>query len=119
MDTAKVVLHYLRNKTALTMSFQGYNMYIYFVLHRLIVFTIMMILNLADDQQVHCSQSHNFICRCECTHTETLSEAVKLLKAEYLLRAIDEHEMDQAILFCRTKLDCDNMEQYLMSHGGE
>ncbi|XP_065896909.1 ATP-dependent RNA helicase DDX1-like [Dysidea avara] len=49
---------------------------------------------------------------------ETLSEAVKLLKAEYLLRAIDEHEMDQAILFCRTKLDCDNMEQYLMSHGG-
>ena len=81
------------------------------------VFTIMMILNLADDQQVHCSPPHNFMCRY--MHTETLSEAVKLLKAEYLLKAINEHEMDQAILFCRTKLDCDNMEQYLLSKGGE
>ena len=26
--------------------------------------------------------------------------------------------MDQAIIFCRTKLDCDNVEQYLVSLGG-
>ena len=26
--------------------------------------------------------------------------------------------MDQAILFCRTKLDCDNLERYLCSRGG-
>ncbi|XP_020905751.1 ATP-dependent RNA helicase DDX1 isoform X2 [Exaiptasia diaphana] len=49
---------------------------------------------------------------------EALSEAVKMLKAEYLKRAIDEHKMDTAIIFCRTKIDCDNTEQYLLSYGG-
>ena len=49
-----------------------------------------------------------------------LSEAVKILKGEYTVRAIDEHKMDQdkAIIFCRTKIDCDNMEQYLNRRGG-
>ena len=49
---------------------------------------------------------------------ECLSEAVKILKVEYLVTAIQEHKMDQAIIFCRTKLDCDNVEQYLVSLGG-
>ena len=49
---------------------------------------------------------------------ECLSEAVKILKVEYLVTAIKEHKMDQAIIFCRTKLDCDNVEQYLVSLGG-
>ncbi|XP_023221949.1 ATP-dependent RNA helicase DDX1-like [Centruroides sculpturatus] len=49
---------------------------------------------------------------------ETLSEAVKLLKGEYTVRAINEHKMDQGIIFCRTKLDCDNMENYLNQIGG-
>lgn len=44
---------------------------------------------------------------------EALSEAVKMLKGEYCVRAIDEHRMDRAIIFCRTKLDCDNLERYL------
>ncbi|XP_050296247.1 ATP-dependent RNA helicase Ddx1 [Anthonomus grandis grandis] len=44
---------------------------------------------------------------------ETLSEAVKILKGEYVIRAIDVHEMDRAIIFCRTKLDCDNLEKYM------
>lgn len=44
---------------------------------------------------------------------ETLSEAVKILKGEYCIRAIKEHNMDRAIIFCRTKLDCDNLERYL------
>lgn len=44
---------------------------------------------------------------------ETFSEAVKLLKGEYLLRALDEHNMNMALIFCRTKLDCDNLENYL------
>lgn len=55
------------------------------------------------------------------THTsspESLSEAVKLLKANYLVKAIDSLKMDQAIIFCRTKLDCDNIENYLISLGG-
>lgn len=46
---------------------------------------------------------------------ETFSEAVKLLKGEYCIRAIEEHKMDRAIIFCRTKLDCDNLERYFKS----
>ena len=50
--------------------------------------------------------------------TEVLSEAVKLLKGEYTIAAIREHKMDKAIIFCRTKVDCDNMEHYLNQNGG-
>ena len=46
-----------------------------------------------------------------------LSEAVKLLKGEYCVRAITELSMDYAIIFCRTKVDCDNLESYLNSIG--
>lgn len=49
---------------------------------------------------------------------DTLSEAVKLLKGEYVLKAIEEHKMDRAIIFCRTKLDCDNLEKYIKQTGG-
>nr|CAD7412483.1 unnamed protein product [Timema poppensis] len=49
---------------------------------------------------------------------ETLSEAVKMLKGDYCVRAINEHKMDRAIIFCRTKLDCDNLERYLNQLGG-
>ena len=49
---------------------------------------------------------------------EMLSEAVKMLKGEYTIRAIRQMKMDRAIIFCRTKLDCDNMENYLNKHGG-
>ncbi|XP_070575608.1 ATP-dependent RNA helicase DDX1-like [Ptychodera flava] len=51
-------------------------------------------------------------------HKETLSEAVKMLKPEYVVTAIKHHRMDQAIIFCRTKLDCDNLEQYFVTMGG-
>ena len=37
---------------------------------------------------------------------------------EYCLKAIRQHKMDQAIIFCRTKLDCDNMETYFKQQGG-
>lgn len=49
---------------------------------------------------------------------ETLSEALKILKGEYCVRAINEHKMDQALIFCRTKLDCDNLEKYFNQLGG-
>ena len=49
---------------------------------------------------------------------EMMSEAVKMLKGEYTIRAIKQMKMDRAIIFCRTKLDCDNMENYLNKHGG-
>ncbi|XP_063839846.1 ATP-dependent RNA helicase Ddx1-like [Scylla paramamosain] len=49
---------------------------------------------------------------------ETLSEAVKMLKGELCVKAIDMHNMDKALIFCRTKLDCDNMERYFNQIGG-
>ncbi|UYV62061.1 DDX1 [Cordylochernes scorpioides] len=48
---------------------------------------------------------------------ETLSEAVKILKGQYALQAINQQKMDQGIIFCRTKVDCDNMERFLNSCG--
>ncbi|PVD20486.1 hypothetical protein C0Q70_18642 [Pomacea canaliculata] len=48
---------------------------------------------------------------------ETYSEAVKILKGEYVIRAIEKHNMDVALIFCRTKLDCDNLEKYLNERG--
>ena len=47
-----------------------------------------------------------------------LSEAVKLLKGEYVVRAIEKLKMDKAMLFCRTKVDCDNLEQHLNKIAG-
>lgn len=49
--------------------------------------------------------------------TETLSEAVKMLKGELCVKAIDTHNMDKALIFCRTKLDCDNLERYFNQIG--
>lgn len=50
------------------------------------------------------------------TFVETLSEAVKVLKGDYCVKAIEEHKMDRALIFCRTKLDCDNLERHLKKH---
>lgn len=44
---------------------------------------------------------------------DMFSEAVKMLKAEYCVHAIEKYDMDKALIFCRTKLDCDNLEAYL------
>jgi ATP-dependent RNA helicase DDX1 len=49
---------------------------------------------------------------------ETLSEAIKVLKGEYVVRIIDAMKMDQGIIFCRTKLDCDNLERHFNKIGG-
>ena len=48
---------------------------------------------------------------------EAMSEAVKLLKPEYCLLAIEEHKIDYGMIFCRTKQDCDNLERYLEGRG--
>jgi len=52
------------------------------------------------------------------TNPEALSEAVKMMKGEYCLRAINQNKMDYGIIFCRTKNDCDNLEKYLNAMGG-
>lgn len=43
---------------------------------------------------------------------------MKILKGEYCLQAIDKFKMDRALIFCRTKLDCDNLERYFIKQGG-
>ncbi|KAK0178658.1 hypothetical protein PV327_007531 [Microctonus hyperodae] len=53
-----------------------------------------------------------------CNTAETLSEAVKILKGEYCIKAIREHKMNRAIIFCRTKSDCDNLERYFKQIDG-
>ena len=47
--------------------------------------------------------------------SEAWSEAVKIMKAEYCVSAITKFQMDHGIIFCRTKLDCDNLERHLRS----
>uniref|UniRef100_A0A6G1SJY3 ATP-dependent RNA helicase n=1 Tax=Aceria tosichella TaxID=561515 RepID=A0A6G1SJY3_9ACAR len=46
---------------------------------------------------------------------EALSEAIKLMKFYYTLRAIENLKMDQGIIFCRTKLDCDNLYDFMQN----
>lgn len=44
---------------------------------------------------------------------EELSEALKLMKFYYALKAIESLKMDQGIIFCRTRLDCDNLYTFM------
>ena len=46
---------------------------------------------------------------------ESLSEGIKRLKPLIMVELIEKHQMDQAIVFVRTQLDCDNLEQFLLS----
>lgn len=50
-------------------------------------------------------------------NAETYSEATKILKGDLVVKAIDNLKIDQAIIFCRTKIDCDNLENYLVLKG--
>jgi ATP-dependent RNA helicase DDX1 len=49
---------------------------------------------------------------------EERSEAVKRLKPQLLLALIDSLKMAQCLIFCRTNLDCDNLEAFLTRAGG-
>ena len=46
---------------------------------------------------------------------ETWSEGIKRLKPLIMVDLIEKLQMDQAIVFVRTQLDCDNLEQFLLS----
>lgn len=50
---------------------------------------------------------------------EAWSEAIKIMKIHYCVKAIQKMNMDYGILFCRTKLDCDNLERYMIQMGGK
>ncbi|EFA80417.1 putative RNA helicase [Heterostelium album PN500] len=49
---------------------------------------------------------------------EQKSQAVKLLKPSLLVKCIRAFKMDQALIFARTRLDCDNLHRYLIEVGG-
>jgi ATP-dependent RNA helicase DDX1 len=49
---------------------------------------------------------------------EERSEALKRLKPQLLLALIDSLKMAQCLIFCRTNLDCDNLEAFLTRAGG-
>ena len=48
----------------------------------------------------------------------TKSEGIKLLKPIILKKIIDAFKMDQCLIFCRTRLDCDNLATFLTKIGG-
>ena len=41
-----------------------------------------------------------------------------MLKPIILKKIIDAFQMDQCLIFCRTRLDCDNLEKFLTAIGG-
>ena len=49
---------------------------------------------------------------------EASSEGIKRMKLYALKNIIDELKPEQCIVFCRTNLDCDNAEKFLVAVGG-
>jgi ATP-dependent RNA helicase DDX1 len=49
---------------------------------------------------------------------EARSERIKRIKPHVLLQVADAHGMSQALVFVRTKVDADNLEQFLIKAGG-
>eukprot|EP01126_Amoeba_proteus_P043433 TRINITY_DN4766_c1_g2_i4.p1 TRINITY_DN4766_c1_g2~~TRINITY_DN4766_c1_g2_i4.p1 ORF type:complete len:639 (-),score=112.13 TRINITY_DN4766_c1_g2_i4:552-2360(-) len=44
---------------------------------------------------------------------EAYSEAIKARKGDYLIKIIDKYQMSQALIFVRTKLDADNLKEFM------
>ena len=49
---------------------------------------------------------------------DILSESIKAIKQQVLLKIIDKFNMSQCMIFCRTNVDCDNLETFLCNVGG-
>jgi len=49
---------------------------------------------------------------------EGLSNAVKLLKPQIVMKVIQAYKMEQALIFVRTKIDADNLEQFFIALSG-
>lgn len=49
---------------------------------------------------------------------DELSYGVKALKPQIVLQLIDTFKMTQCIIFCRTRIDCDNLASFLTVQGG-
>ena len=51
-------------------------------------------------------------------HPLSRSEGIKRLKLATLVRLVESLKMDHCLIFCRTNLDCDNLERHLNALGG-
>jgi len=49
---------------------------------------------------------------------EANSQLLKEIKYQILLHIVDKFNMSQCMIFCRTNLDCDNLEAFLNQVGG-
>ena len=49
---------------------------------------------------------------------ESRSFGIKCLKLLKLIQLMDALKMSQCMIFCRTNVDCDNLEQFLIARGG-
>ncbi|GMH78236.1 hypothetical protein TL16_g12787 [Triparma laevis f. inornata] len=54
----------------------------------------------------------------EMDEKDKMSEKLKAGKPIALIRLIEQLEMEQVLVFCRTNLDCDNLEKFLNAAGG-
>ena len=48
---------------------------------------------------------------------ESMSEGIKRLKIKETVRLVQKYKMEQCMIFCRTKVDCDNLEQHFLKLG--
>jgi ATP-dependent RNA helicase DDX1 len=46
------------------------------------------------------------------------SQAIKEVKQQMLIQLIDKLQMDQCLIFCRTNVDCSNLERFMLECGG-
>ena len=52
------------------------------------------------------------------SEADRASQEIKQWKLQALLKVIDGFDMSQGIIFCRTNVDCNNLESFLCEHGG-
>ncbi len=52
------------------------------------------------------------------SEADVSSYYLKEWKLQALVRVIDAFDMSQCIIFCRTNVDCNNLESFLCAHGG-
>lgn len=50
--------------------------------------------------------------------SEASSERIKTLKPRLLLKIVEAHKMNQCLIFCRTRIDCENLSAFLLDAGG-
>lgn len=67
--------------------------------------------NKAVTDEVHVSGDFDSICPDKARNEN--SQAVKEVKQRLLVEIIEKFKMNQCLVFCRTNLDCSNMELYL------